>query len=464
MKLRTRIVILLLAAIAASGMVLRVLDANAQEEQVLLVRIEGEIDQAKAAHLSRALSSAADQPVRAVVLLVNTPGGRLDSALDMKDAILDSPKPTIALVDRQALSAGALITIAAEEIYMVPGSIIGAATPVSAFTGETASEKVISAVRTSFAATAETRGRDPEVAEAMVDPSVQIEELIEAGRLLTFDAGEAQQWGYADGVVPGLDQLLAEKDLDQISLLVSSPTFLERLVQVLTHPLVSMLLLVAGVLGLIFEMQTAGWGVGAAVALAALGMFFFGNFVAGIAGWEGVFLVLLGVGLIGLEVFVIPGLGFAGVIGLLTLLGGIYISLVRDLSSGDQLAHAGNILGLSLLLIAVGVWLSFTFLPRTRAFKGMLLMESLPARRHSTEVLNHGDDDRDSLVGSIGVAVSDLRPSGRVEIDGKLVDVVTQGDWLSQGDKVEIIEDTGYRRVVRPAESVRHEASPSSES
>lgn len=464
MKLRTRIVILLLVAVAASGMLVRLLDANAREERVLLVRIAGPVDQAASAHLSRVLAATADQPVRAVVLEVNTPGGALDSALDMKDAILNSPRPTIALVNRQALSAGALITIAADETYMVPGSIIGAATPVSGLTGETASEKVVSAVRAAFAATAETRGRDPRVAEAMVDPQVRIEGLIESGALLTLDAGKAQQWGYADGIVAGLDQLLAEKGFDQVALEVSTPTFLERLVEILTHPLVTMVLLALGVLGLFLELQTSGWGAGAAVALAALGLFFFGNFSAGVAGWEGVFLVLLGIALIGLEVFVIPGFGFAGVIGLLVFLGGIYISLVKDLSSGNQLAEAGYILGLSLLLIGVGVWLSLTFLPRTRVFRGMLLIESMPASRDSAEGARPEGDDVPSLIGSIGVANTNLRPSGRVEFDGQFIDVVTQGEWLSRGDRVEVIEDTGYRRVVRLSEEVRHPSSPSPKS
>lgn len=461
MKLRTRLVILLLAAIAVSGMLLRVVGGAAAQEQVLLVRIEGEIDRAMAAHLSRALNDAGDQPVRTVVLLVNTPGGRLDAALDMKDAILDSPKPTVALVDRQALSAGALITIAAEEIYMVPGSVMGAATPVSGFTGETASEKVISAVRSAFAATAETRGRNPQVAEAMVDPSVEIEGLSESGKLVTLTATQAQEWGYTDGVVSGLDQLLEVKNLDQIALVVSSPTFSERLVQVLTHPLVTILLVTAGVLGLIFEVQSPGLGVGAAVALAALGLFFFGNFVAGMAGWEGVFLVLLGIGLIGLEVFVIPGFGFAGVIGLLVFLGGIYISLVRDISSGAQLADAGYMLAASLVLVGVGTWLSLTYLPRTRAFRGLLLMESVPSVQHSTESAGPGRRDRASLVGATGIAATDLRPSGRVEIGGQMVDVVTQGEWLSQGDEVEVIEDTGYRRVVRRARPITQETTRS---
>jgi membrane-bound serine protease (ClpP class) len=461
MKLRTRIAILLLAAIAVSGMLLRLTVASATPEQVWLVRIEGPIDQSTSAHLSRVLADAEEEPVQAVVLLINTPGGRLDATLDMKDAILDSPRPTIALVDRQALSAGALITIAAEEIYMVPGSIMGAATPVSAFTGEPANEKVVSAVRTAFAATAETRGRNPEVAEAMVDLSVEIEGLSPSGSLLTLTAPQAEQWGYTDGLVSGLDQLLEQKGLDELSLVVSSPTLLERLVQIITHPLVTLLLLAVGVLGLIFELQTAGWGVGAAVALAALGLFFFGHFVAGIAGWEGVFLVLLGIGLIGLEIFVVPGFGFAGVLGILAFLGGIYISLVEDLSSGDQLARAGNILAVSLVLVAVGTWLSLTYLPRTRAFKGMLLMESAQSLQDSSRSKSQERRAGVSLVGSIGTAATDLRPSGRVEIDGKLVDVVTQGEWLSQGDEVEVIEDTGYRRVVRPTRPVSQETTHS---
>jgi membrane-bound serine protease (ClpP class) len=457
-KARTRIVILLLALIALSGMLLRLLDTDSPE-RVLVVQITGEINQAQAAHLSRALASAEEQPVRAVVLLINTPGGRLDSALAMKDAILDSPKPTIALVDRHALSAGALITLAADEIYMVPGSIMGAATPVDAFTGQTADEKIVSAVRSAFAATADAKGRDPDVAQAMVDPDVFIEGLSESGRLLTLTASQAQQWGYSEGLVSGMDELLARRNLNNLAVATSSPGFLERLVQVLTHPLVSIVLLAVGILGLIIEFQTSGWGVGAALALAALGLFFFGHFVAGIAGWEGVFLVLLGMGLILLEVFVIPGVGIAAGLGILAILGGIYISLVRDLSSSDQLARAGYILGMALTLVAVGTWLSLTYLPRTRAFKGLLLMEALQGRQNGTAVQQRQRADA-GLLGATGVATTDLRPSGWAEINGKQVDVVTQGEWLEQGEEVEVIEDSGYRRVVRPVPSADRETQP----
>nr|MBA2595164.1 ATP-dependent Clp protease proteolytic subunit [Chloroflexia bacterium] len=158
---------------------------------VLVVQIRDEIDLGLAPYLARVLEQAKREQASAVVLEIDTPGGRLDAALQMRDALLGSPVRTIAFVNRNAFSAGALLAIAANEVYMAPGAVIGAATPVTG-TGEAADEKVISAVRTTFKSTAESRGRDPRIAEAMVDPSIEIEGLVNRGQLLTLTTTEAQ--------------------------------------------------------------------------------------------------------------------------------------------------------------------------------------------------------------------------------------------------------------------------------
>jgi membrane-bound serine protease (ClpP class) len=424
---------------------------------VYLVEIEGMVDRGLLAYVQRVLDTAdEDERSRAVLFRINTPGGALDAALRIKDAILDSPVPTIAFVDRQALSAGALITLAAGEIYMVPGAVIGAATPVTGMEGQTASEKVISAVRKAFAATAEARGRDPRIAEAMVDESVEIPGLTEAGKLLTLTTEEALQWKFIDAVSESLRAFQVEKGITDDDLVATSPSPAERSVRFLTHPVVSSLLITIGFLGLLFEIQTAGWGIGGAIGLVSLGLFFFGHMLAGLAGWEGLFLVVTGIILMVLEAFVIPGFGIAGVLGILAFLGGLYVSMVGDFSNPDQLNRAAYILFGSLLFILVGAWLSLRFLPRTRSFRGLMLPESMaPGRTQWSEPSGEeGPFEGQSLRGSRGVALTDLRPAGAAEIEGKRVDVVTEGDWLERGTEIEVIQDTGYRRVVRAAGTI----------
>lgn len=428
--------------------------ALAQQDSVYTVQIEGEIERGLAAYVERVYAQARETGASTVVLLVNTPGGLLDAALDIKDTILSSPIRTIALVDRQAFSAGALISIAAHDIYMVPGASIGAATPIQSGTGETASEKVISAVRKSFAATAEARGRDPAIAEAMVDSSVQVAGLVESGKLLTMTAEEALEWGYSDGFANGLGELLDRAGLSASQVSETRPSLAENLVRFLTNAVVSSLLITLGTLGLLFEIVSPGWGVGGTVALASLGLFFFGHVIAGLAGWEGIVLVLAGLALMGVEVFVVPGFGVAGVLGILSFLGGLYMSMVGDFTSGEQLVRAGYILAGSLLAMLAGVWVLLNYLPRRRSLGGLFLVESVASV--GKPQVPHGETESDSeprrdlsLVGSRGKALTRLRPAGVAEIGGKRVDVVTEGDWVERGTAIEVIQDTGYRRVVR---------------
>ncbi|MBI4202126.1 MAG: nodulation protein NfeD [Chloroflexi bacterium] len=424
--------------------------AHGQDGAVYLVRIEGEIERGLAAYVKRVVATANKENSMAIVFRVNTPGGELGAALDIKDYILNSRVPTIALVDRQAFSAGALITIAAEEIYFVAGGVVGAATPITG-TGEKASEKVVSAVRKDFAATAEARGRDPRIAEAMVDEDVAIADLVEAGKLLTLTAEEAVRWGYGIGFADSLQHLLEIKGLERAELIDTSPGLAERLVRFLTNPIVSSLLITLGFLGLLFELQTAGWGVGGTIGLIALGIFFWGHFLAGLAGWEGVALVALGIALLVVEMVFLPGFGIAGALGIAAFLAGLYVSLVGDFSSGDELLRAGYILAASFVLMVLGAWASLTYLPRTRSFGGLVLVASVQPRLAGSRLAAaaEGEETTQDLTGKIGQALTHLRPSGAAMIEGKRVDVVTEGEYILAGTSIEVVQDEGYRRVVK---------------
>jgi membrane-bound serine protease (ClpP class) len=476
--------------------------ATGGTDAVLVVPITGTIDLGLAPYLDRVLRTAAEEDAAAVVLRIDTPGGRLDAVLQMRDALLASPVETIAFVDRTAFSAGALVALAADEIYMTPGAAMGAATPVDGTTGETASEKVVSAVRTTFAATAEARGRDPRVAEAMVDPNVAIDGLVARGELLTLTANEAITWGYAEGIVADLPALLAATGLAAAPLVETAPSLAERAVRFVTDPVVASLLIAAGVLLIVADAFVAGFGLLGAAGLGLLALFFWGHALAGLTGWEDVALVVLGLVLIAVELFVVPGFGVPGVLGLAALFGGLFLAMLgRDIRAPEGTAQAGLTVAVAFVVVVLGVAALLALLPRQRWGGGLVLQAAggtggadgkagaaaRPAPRGWMRWFGSGttatlaDPESSSrptpvsapaptftpapppatttaavpvvpprsLADAVGVAMTDLRPSGIADIGGERIDVVSDGEWIAAGALVRVVRDEGYRRVVR---------------
>jgi membrane-bound serine protease (ClpP class) len=471
--------------------------AQAGDGPVYVVDVSGTIDLGLAPYLERVLDDAGDAGASAVIVEIDTPGGRLDAVLQMRDTLLDSPVRTVALVDSTAFSAGALVALACEEIHMTPGAVMGAATPVEGGTGEVADEKTVSAVRSTFAATAEERGRDPQVAEAMVDPDVAIDGLVERGQLLTLTASQATDVGYADSLVADRAALLADLGLADREVVETSPSLAERLARVITGPVVASLLLTVGMLALVADLLSGGIGVGVVAGLGLLGLFFWGHMLAGLTGWEDIALVVLGLALIAVEVFVIPGFGVAGILGLVALLGGAFLAMINrdfDFVTNDDLERAAVTVGVTFVMIVVGLFGLLAVLSRRRPGGGLVLgarlgvgepaierppsgwlrwfdaTARLPADRAAAPVDERGApgprdapsgvpprpvdqlgpvDGERSLVGATGTALSDLRPSGVADIGGERVDVVTLGDYVRRGERVEVIRDDRYRRVVR---------------
>ncbi len=440
---------------------------------VYLVSISNTIDLGLAPFLSRVLDQAAHNNAAAVIVEINTPGGRLDAVLQMRDTLLDSPVRTIAYVNREAFSAGALVALAADELYMAPGAVMGAATPVDGG-GEPADAKTISAVRSVFRATAEVRERDPLIAEAMVDPTIVIDGLVSDAQLLTLTTDQAQQVGYTDGVVANRAELLEATGLTAATIVAPQLSLAETVVRFLTNPVIASLLISIGFLLILADLLTGGFGALGGVGVLLFVLFFWGHFLVGLAGWEGVALVVLGLALIALEVFVIPGFGIAGVVGGIALLGGLFISLIGgEIITTADLQRAGyTVLGMLLLMAGGGVLL-LRFLPRAASLHGLILQsqvgvldarqsQSAPRRSNWLEgdrleaqsAANARPPETGAarlLQGASGVALSDLRPSGVAQIAGERVDVVTRGDYIRAGEPIEVISDEGYRRVVRRA-------------
>ena len=351
--------------------------------------------------------------------------------------------PVYAFVNPRAYSAGALIALAAKRIYMRPGAVLGAATPVDG-QGTKASEKMVSAMRGEFRALAEARGLDPRIAEAMVDERVEIPGVNEGGRLLTLSTNEAVRVGFARASVAGESELLREIGLPGARVLTIAPNWAELVVRFLTNPLVSPLLLSLGVLGLVFEIKTGAFGLGGLVSLASLGLFFGSSFLVGLAGWEEV--ILLGVGLLALavEVFILPGFGAAGLLGALAVAAAVVLAMVGGSPSTADVTQALIVLGASLAITVAVAYAWIRHLPNSGRFAGLILRGgSQQSEGYIAAAPRH------DLVGQDGIAMTDLRPAGTAQIGQERVDVVTEGEYVPQGRTVRVVRSEGYRHIVR---------------
>ncbi len=423
--------------------------AVAQRPVVYRVPVTGVIENGLAPFVARAIATAASEGAAAVILDMDTPGGRIDAAERIADAMARSTVPVTVWVHPRAYSAGALIALAASHIYMAPAGVMGAATPVDG-QGTKGSEKIVSAMRAEFRALAEARGRDPGLAEAMVDEGLDVP-LAPAGKLLTLTTAQAIASGFAEGEAADLDAVLAALELSGADVRVLEPTWAESVVRFLTNPIVSPLLLSLGMLGLILEIKSGAFGLGGLISVASLGLFFGSSFLLGLAGWEEVILMGLGLIALGIEAFVLPGFGVAGILGICFLGGATVLALVGGAPSTSDLMGAFAVLGVSLVVTAAVFYAWLRHLPNSHRFSGLLLKGD--AARGEGYI---SAPQRDDLIGQLGTALTDLRPSGTATIAGERMDVVTEGEFVAAGASITVIRAEGYRHIVRLAHDATH--------
>ena len=414
---------------------------------VFRVTLDGMIDNGLAAYVDRALGDAVEADAAAVVFRVDTFGGLLDAADTIRKAILSSEVPTVAVIDRNAASAGALIAYAADRIVFVPGASMGAATAVDQ-TGEYAPEKIQSYTRGLMRATAEATGRDPRIAEAMVDENIAIPGVVEAGTLLTVSSDEALRLGIADAVLPSVDATVEALGLADRVQDDHAASRAEKALRFLGSPVMASLLLMMMMGGLYFEIQTPGVGFAGAVALVGAALFFAPHYLLGLVqSWE-IALFVVGIGLLLVEVFVTPGFGVFGVGGLVLTFGALLIALVPnagfEFPTDGEIAQATTTLSAALVLLVLLAFSLGKYLPRSERFNRLVLVPDLAASAGYTSA-----DTLPDLVGRTGRALTTLRPSGTAEIDGDRVDVVTEGGFIASGATVEVVRARGAVVVVR---------------
>lgn len=443
--------------------------------------ITGAIELGLSGFLRRAIAEAKSTDAQAIILEIDTFGGRVDAAVEICKILSDAkPLRTVAYVTNQAWSAGALIALACEEIIMAPGSSIGSAEPrMGVGTGpEETDEKSVSAVRAKFRAVAEEHGHDPRLAEAMVDQDIELKlvtvqdetriltpEEIEqakrrlrdrdieivrtitpAGKLLNLSAGEAQALGLATTLLPDRAALLAHLGLAEASVVEPEPTWSEQLVRLVTHPIASSLLLSLGMLGIFVETRTPGFGLPGILGALCIALFFWGHHLIGLANWTEVLLFVGGVILLLIELFALPGFGFVGAVGAAMMLTALFLALVKHPVVLPQVEFGRAVSTISyafLGTVALGI-LTLKLAPRTPLWQRIILREREDRAAGYSSAVEH----LAPYVGKTGRALTMLRPAGRMEIDGEIVDVVTEGDFVEAGSRLRVVRVEGNRVIV----------------
>ena len=410
--------------------------AGAQEKIVYVVPIVETVEKGLLAFLERAVREAEEANAEVIIFDIHTPGGAVDAAAGIGKLLTGTDIKTVAFVNKEALSAGAYISLNTDEIYMVPGSTMGAAAIIDQ-EGNTAGKKAESYWFAAMKSAAVETGRDPIYAQAMADESIDLPELgAGKGKLLTLTAEQALEVGYSEGTVKNMDSLLDKLGLEDAEIRNVNATFAEKLARFLTNPIVIPILLTIGSLGLVLELYSPGFGLPGFMGLSSLLLFFYGHLVAGLAGFETVILFVLGIGLILIEFFV-PG-GIAGTIGFIAIIASFFIASDNVVHMGISLliAMSASVL-LSILMIRV-------FGKRMKLFKRIILTDST-----STEKGYVSNKNRLELIGVEGITVTALRPSGTVLVEDERIDVVSEGGYIAKDRKVRVIKTEGTRIVVR---------------
>ncbi len=397
---------------------------------IYVIPVEGEITPVLASFVKDSIELAHENSAQAIILEIDTPGGLVDSAIDIKDAVFDSTIPVITYINKRASSAGALISLAGDSMYMAPGSTIGSAETIPN------EEKIISDWTSQLRSTAVSRGKDGEIAAAMADKDIKIPGVIDKGKLLNLTAQRALELSMCDGIADNIHDLLTKVDMDGQSLVKIEPDFRYDFARILTASFVAPILLAIGIIAIAVEIFTAGFGAGGTIAIIAFSLFFWGSLTAGNTGWGTVILFIAGVILLIIEA-TIPGFGVVGIGGIIC----IVISII--LASSSPAAGLITIL-VSFALTAVILPIIFKHAPKSKLFERIVLTVQL--RKEAGYISSY--DKSTDLLGKTGVALTNLRPAGAVLLDGKRIDVVSNGEFITMNTKVKVIKVEGIRIVV----------------
>ena len=411
--------------------------AKEEQKKVYKFDIKEEIGPPVWRKMQKAFDEAEEWNAELILLHMNTYGGMVIHADSMRTKILNSKIPVWVFIDNNAASAGALISIACDSIYMRKGANIGAATVVNQ-TGEAMPDKYQSYMRSTMRSTAEAKGRNPDIAQAMVDESIKVDGVSDSGKVLTFTASEAMENGFCEGMHESVKEVLEENGFPEYELKTFVVTGLETFIGWMVNPAVSGILIMIIIGGIYFELQTPGVGFPIAASIIAALLYFTPLYLEGLAeNWE-VILFLVGIVLLAVEIFVLPGFGIAGVSGAAFIMASLILSLVGNVGFDFEFTMPQEI-----MTAFFTVMLSFIlgFFGSLYLAKKMLATSALSslvlAAVQDKEDGFVGVDSKDAeLVGKEGVAFTVLRPSGKIQIENEIYDATALMGFIEKGDEI----------------------------
>jgi len=437
-----------------------------QANTIYQININDEINSKTWIYTQQGFAEANALQADMILIHLNTYGGEVLYADSIRTTILNSKIPVVAFIDNNAASAGALISIACDRIYMRKGSSFGAATVVSGTDGKQMPDKYQSYMRATMRSTAEAQGKDsvgnwkrnPLIAEAMVDDRTIIPNLIDSGKTLTFTTEEAMKNGYCEGTAETVEDVLLQEGYkqDTYTLQVYEPSIMDNLKGILTNTFFQSILIMLIIGGIYFELQTPGIGFPLAAAAVAAILYFAPLYIDGLAAsWE-IIVFVIGVILIILEIFVIPGFGVAGISGILCVILGLTTSLIDNVNFNFE-GVAMPQLGSALFTVMLGLLLAFAaiiYLTWKIGTKGIFRKLALEATQETASGFVGVPTEQIILVGKSGITTTDLRPSGKVDIEGKRYDAIADGGlFISKQTAVKIISYKSGQIYVIPTES-----------
>jgi len=479
------IVILIFIGIGFLG---NTLSASQEKQKVYIIPVSGTVEPGMAAYVKRALEEIKDETDAVFVFKMDTFGGRVDAALDIVDTISNVPKgKTIAFVEKRAISAGALIALSSNLLFMKENTIIGDCAPIiNTKEGQKmAGEKIQTVLRAKFRALAKKNNYPVVLAESMVTIDMEVYQvvidgkksfmrkkafddltedekkkikgkktIVAKGELLTMDDEEAFDFGFSQKTVKDIEEVLSLLGYESTDIIIIEESWSESIVRFL-QPFLPMLMLI-GIGAIYTEIKAPGFGIPGIVGIICLGMVFFSQYLVGLADHTELLLFIIGALLLGVEVFVLPGFGVSGITGLLIIATGLVLSFQGFVLPDPSLPWEGallmknlaHVLGSFMFALLISLFLIRFVLPQlSKIMKGPYLDATLS---HS-----HVDATTDLAVtsGDVGIAHTFLRPSGKVMINKKKIDAITRGEFIDRGTPVMIDKIELNRVIVKPKKS-----------
>lgn len=400
----------------------------------------------------KSLKAAQDTSADLILIHMNTYGGMLETADSIRTAVLHSPIPVWVFIDNNAASAGALISIACDSIYMRSGANIGAATVVNQ-TGEALPDKYQSYMRSMMRSTAETTGRDPKIAEGMVDPRISIPGVSDSGQVITFTSSEAMLHGYCQGLAESIPEVLQKAGIKNFVIIRYELSIADKVIRFFINPIISGFLIMIIIGGIYFELQSPGIGFPIAASLLAAILYFAPLYVEGLAAnWE-IVIFVIGVILIAVEIFAIPGFGVTGALGIIMVIAGLALSMVDNTDFELSSFPLGELIS-ALFIVVIAAFASLIgslylsrmlFSTKSRLFGGL----ALAAIQEKSEGFTSAVSEYTRVVGREGVAKTVLRPSGKVLIDEETYDATAESGYIEKGENIRVIRYSSTQLFVR---------------